>query len=103
MLWVRAEWGVCADVLEHLPPDRVATVLTAIRDPVTKGAFFQVALFHDCWFGEVFHLTVRPAFWWQDLFRRLFPYRQARLNGPDRLILTCRKGDGDGGNGHHGG
>jgi len=70
---LRAPYGYCTDVMEHIPPDQVETV---IRNIMTSAGtvFFQIATVPDA-FGAVInqrlHLTVQPHAWWADLFIRL--------------------------------
>lgn len=58
--------GVCTDVMEHIPPEKVDAVLTNIRRAVPK-AFFNIATTldaHGAVIGERLHLTVKPESWW---------------------------------------
>jgi SAM-dependent methyltransferase len=61
-----AEYGFCSDVMEHIPPDRVDTVL----DNILKAAqhvFFSISTTEDscgALIGEPLHLTVQPFGWW---------------------------------------
>jgi SAM-dependent methyltransferase len=61
-----AEYGFCSDVMEHIPPDRVDTVL----DNILKAAqhvFFSISTTEDSCgtlIGEPLHLTVQPFGWW---------------------------------------
>jgi SAM-dependent methyltransferase len=58
----------CTDVMEHIPPEHVDTVLSNVRRAAGKAAFFGIALFEDHFgpvlIGSPLHLTVRPAEWW---------------------------------------
>ena len=58
----------CADVLEHIPPERVDDTLRNLRRAASKIAFLGIALFPDGFgpavIGKPLHLTVRPAEWW---------------------------------------
>lgn len=53
--------GVCADVMEHIPPDKVDDVLRAISASC-RTAVFQIANYPSC-FGDL-HLTLQPSDWW---------------------------------------
>lgn len=69
------DYGFCADVMEHIPLDKVDDVLAGIRRLVTKGAFFQIATRPDrmgALIGETLHLTVQPKKWWVDKLREHF-------------------------------
>lgn len=66
---IQTTHGFCADVMEHLPPDDVGTVLKNIRSAVTGTCFFQISTQPDR-FGAVInqelHLTVKPGDWWRE-------------------------------------
>jgi len=66
----RGDYGYCTDVLEHIPPEYVQTVLRNIMDAVPR-AFFQISTVDDV-MGELvglpLHLSVHPASWWLDQF-----------------------------------
>jgi hypothetical protein len=66
---IRAPFGYCTDVLEHIPPDDVGAVIDNIVHAVDT-VFFQISTVPDH-FGAVInqdlHLTVRPHEWWLSL------------------------------------
>jgi hypothetical protein len=68
-----AEYGICCDVMEHVPGDQVDAVLTNIMG-ASRSVFFQISTVPDG-FGEVIgkslHLTVKPAEWWREKFEAL--------------------------------
>lgn len=70
---LRAKWGYCTDVLEHIPPADVGRVICNVMGSVDKG-WFRIATVPDR-FGAVInqklHLTVQPHDWWKDTFTRL--------------------------------
>ena len=70
---LRAPYGYCTDVMEHIPPGQVETVIRNIMGSAEK-VFFQIATVPDN-FGAVInqrlHLTVEPHDWWADTFQRL--------------------------------
>jgi hypothetical protein len=65
--------GYCTDVMEHISPDLVETVIHNIMGSVPT-AFFQIATVPDN-FGAVIHqrlhLTVEDHAWWRATFERL--------------------------------
>ncbi len=73
-LWNLAEFGavydgvICTDVMEHIPPERVAASLDNLRRSTAKAAYLGIALFPDGYgkkiLGEPLHLTVREPQWW---------------------------------------
>lgn len=63
-----ADFGLCCDVMEHIPAERVGAVLAGIRRLTKRGAFFNIAFAHDLFgelIGERLHLTVRSEAWWK--------------------------------------
>lgn len=72
---VRGDWGFCADVAEHIPPEKVDEVLACIAQACSEGAFFSISFrpdsFGEC-VGEVLHLTVRPSDWWREQLSKHF-------------------------------
>lgn len=66
---LRAKWGLCTDVMEHIPTDQVDTVLRNIME-AAETVVFQISTIEDT-FGEIIgqklHNTVRPHRWWVDV------------------------------------
>jgi SAM-dependent methyltransferase len=63
---VKAKFGFCTDVLEHIPPDDVDTVLKNIFASA-QNVFFQISTVPDhmgALIGHPLHLTVQPFEWW---------------------------------------
>ena len=61
-----ADMGICTDVMEHLPTDKVATVLANIMASV-KTVFLQISTAPDslgALINQELHLTVKPHAWW---------------------------------------
>jgi len=62
------DYAYSADVMEHIPPERVDEVLAAIRARTLVSAAFQIATV-PCSQGRKhglnLHLTVHPRAWWQ--------------------------------------
>jgi SAM-dependent methyltransferase len=70
---VSAAHGFCADVLEHIPPADVETVIRNIMAAVDT-CFFQISTVPDvagALIGAPLHLTVENHEWWRSLFGRL--------------------------------
>ena len=60
-------YGFCTDVMEHIPPQDVDTVLTNILSAAIK-VYFNISTMHDHWgivVGEPLHMTVQPPDWWK--------------------------------------
>lgn len=66
----RAKYGYCTDVMEHIPPGDVDTVLKHILTSA-RHVFFQISCEDDrmgALIGEPLHLTVQPYSWWKERF-----------------------------------
>lgn len=69
----KAKWGYCTDVMEHISPENVETVISNIMGCV-KTAFFQISTVPDnmgAIIGQQLHLTVRPHDWWRSTIEDL--------------------------------
>ncbi|CUR48477.1 hypothetical protein BN2364_4036 [Alloalcanivorax xenomutans] len=62
-----ADHAICCDVLEHIPPKMIWSVLRGIRDRTRYSAFFQIARFQD---ADGLHLCLRSPDWWAQSFGR---------------------------------
>jgi hypothetical protein len=70
---LRVEYGICSDVMEHIPPNDVPTVITNIMGSAVN-VFFQISTVPDKFgqaIGQTLHLTVMPHQWWLDMFEAL--------------------------------
>jgi hypothetical protein len=70
-----SDHGFSADVLEHIPPDKVEDTLCDIARTVRGNVFFQIATTPDVHgekIGETLHLTVEPADWWGTRLRHFW-------------------------------
>lgn len=68
----RGAAGLCTDVMEHIPPKDVDTVLTNIFEAVPR-AFFQISTIEDLGgllIGAPLHLSVHPHAWWREKLER---------------------------------
>ena len=67
-----AAFGLCTDVMEHIPPDRVGIVLDNILR-AANHVWFQISTEPDhlgALIGETLHLTVQPHDWWLEQFTK---------------------------------
>lgn len=65
----KADYGICCDVMEHIPPDDVETVVGNIMASA-KNVFFSIATVDDVchdFIGQPLHLTIEPHGWWKEL------------------------------------
>ncbi len=71
---LKADFGICFDVLEHIPPDKVDSVIKNLFE-VAQRIYLQVSTISDKrgddLIGEPLHLTVQPAEWWVKKFEDL--------------------------------
>lgn len=70
---LRAPYGICCDVMEHIPTNQVGTVIENIVASA-KQVFFQISTVPDTMgasIGETLHLTVKPHGWWLEHFEKL--------------------------------
>ena len=70
---LRAPYGFCTDVMEHIPTEDVDAVIANIMEAATK-VFFQISTVADVFggvIGSTLHNTVRSPQWWQQTFEKL--------------------------------
>lgn len=93
-----SNYGICCDVMEHVPTEQVDAVLTNIMG-ASRSVFFQISTVHDG-FGEMIgkslHLTVRPPSWWIAKFQQLgFGIKWQESDADSvRLIATAHPSEG---------
>ena len=68
-----ADFGLCTDVMEHIPEKHVDEVLAIIAQSV-DSCVFRIALFGGKAAQEIdqLHVTVRPADWWAERLKKHF-------------------------------
>lgn len=86
--------GYCCDVMEHLPPAKVDTVLSRMMKNCRR-VFFNIHFGPDN-FGKVIghplHLTVEPFTWWRDKLAGVGDLKEARdLIGMGAFLLEARR------------
>jgi len=89
-----ADWGLCCDVMEHIPTARAGHVLAAIRR--TCGAcYFAIAAQPDGYgrhIGEVLHLTVQPVQWWQERLMTFWQRLTILKDSGSTFVFVCGRG-----------
>lgn len=71
---IGADFGICCDMMEHIPTHQVSQVLRNIMDACKHGCFFQISTVPDelgSLIDHPLHLTVRPPWWWAERFDAL--------------------------------
>lgn len=67
---LRAPYGICCDMMEHIPTDDVEAVIRNIMHSA-KEVYFQISTVPDSMgqiIGETLHNTVQPHGWWLSRF-----------------------------------
>lgn len=83
-----ADYGICCDVMEHIPIEFVDAVLAGIHKSVPK-AFFNISFApdgHGVLIGEVLHMTVRPPSWWEERLRSY--WNNVRRVGENGFVVS---------------
>ena len=65
-----ADYGICTDVMEHIPTEDVRYVISNIMNS-SSNVFFQISTVDDVCgeaIGAPLHLTVKPHSWWREEF-----------------------------------
>lgn len=66
-----AEYGICCDVMEHIPEEDVRKVISNIMQSATK-VFFSISTIHDICGSMIhddLHVTVKPHEWWREMLQ----------------------------------
>ena len=69
---IKAAFGLCADVMEHIPPQAVEKVLNHIL-MAANHVWFQISTTDDqmgALIGEPLHVSVHPHAWWRAHFTK---------------------------------
>jgi 2-polyprenyl-3-methyl-5-hydroxy-6-metoxy-1,4-benzoquinol methylase len=90
-----AEWILCFDVLEHIPEEKLASVLSGISSRMIKGGLLSIHLIEDQFgqvIGERLHLTIQSADWWKGKISQFFCLHKELFNDGTVLILLVTNG-----------
>lgn len=87
---LRAPYGYCCDVMEHIPPEQVDDVLRNIAD-ACGSVFFRIEFEHDAFgervLGTPLHLSVHNADWWMQALQTHFKAVAYQGHG----VFHCRR------------
>lgn len=89
MSWTARDYVYCVDVLEHIPPTRVDSVLLHIKRLLGKAGYLSIHCQPDgcgALIGEKLHLTVERPEWWLAKLSALFAVERRRAPPTE---LTC--------------
>lgn len=87
------DWIFCADVMEHLPPEKVDTVMELMASHA-RQVFLQIHCAEDHFgetIGERLHLTVEKPDWWRSRLCSFFEPVFTQDNGDSFLFVGNRK------------
>lgn len=90
---ITAKWGLCSDVMEHIPPEKIADVLNAISVR-TEACYFAIATVPDnmgVLIGEPLHLTVRAAVWWEKALKKYWASVKCASETPLEAVFICHR------------
>jgi len=71
----KAQYGLCTDLMEHIPTDDVDLVLENISEHISIGVMFGIARLPDLdgvSLGLELHLTIADRDWWDEKLLRYF-------------------------------
>ena len=81
---LRAPFGYCCDVMEHIPPYQVETVLANISEAVDTCLFrieFEPDIFGETILGTPLHLSLHNSDWWAEALGRHFSIVESKDHG----------------------
>jgi hypothetical protein len=90
----KVDYGLCTDVLEHLPPEKVLDTLRAIHGAVAQSCYLNIDTIPDAFginIGERLHLTVESAEWWERTLKTVWPVVTKVREDERQAIFVCRK------------
>jgi 2-polyprenyl-3-methyl-5-hydroxy-6-metoxy-1,4-benzoquinol methylase len=87
-----AEYGICCDVMEHIPEEDVETVISNIMQSATN-VFFSISTIHDAlgvMINDDLHVTVKPHDWWLDVLQKEGTITWEQQRGETSLFVVKR-------------
>jgi hypothetical protein len=100
-LWADAlpmvDYGICTDVMEHIPEPHVGEVIANIKRTGAKGVLWSVCHVEDVWgkrIGSRLHLTVQEHAWWMKKFLDHWPVLETlRTQHGNTIYWTASDGN----------
>lgn len=86
-----AEWGICFNVLEHIPTEKIERVLDHMSQKITQGALVAIDLNEDSMgkkLGQTLHLTIQPSSWWIERIEKKFLIRKILLDEEGKFVVA---------------
>jgi 2-polyprenyl-3-methyl-5-hydroxy-6-metoxy-1,4-benzoquinol methylase len=91
-----AKFGLCCDVLEHIPTEKVGDVIRGIARCTTDAVYFQICFVDDAFgmqIGQPLHLTIRKPEWWMGQLKAHFKkviYMEQTPTNTQCGIFVCK-------------
>lgn len=85
---------VCADVIEHLPPDHVVGIIEKISEINSDNFLFGVSTRASRLLaknGDNLHLTVWPPNKWLEIFGTHYKIVNWQMKNPNLIYIKCHK------------
>lgn len=94
---IKADYGYCTDLMEHISPDGVDAALNYIADCCGKGVFFSICMVPDAFgevlIGEPLHLTVQNKEWWLERLSSRFTVAHTMVWRETNLLVSAMTGE----------
>ncbi len=88
-----SSWGICFDVLEHIPMQQIDNTFKEMRKKIIRGALLAIDLQKDNMgdiIGESLHLTVQTSSWWRQKIEKFFVIREVLFEDEKKfLVAVC--------------
>lgn len=83
------DYGLCTDVMEHIPEPHVAETVSTIAGAVKHGCLWSVCHVPDVWgkrIGDRLHMTVQPHAWWHAVFAKAWKTVEVLKTSPGTTL-----------------
>jgi hypothetical protein len=90
----KVEYGLCTDVLEHIPTERVRETLQAMHDACSVAVYLDIDTIPDSFgvlIGRRLHMTVMSAESWKELLGQFWPVVEDYTTGERQAVFVCRR------------
>ena len=89
-MYVGGDYAFVANVLEHLPEEKIESALVNIETHTSKAVYLVIATYPEMRLDKELHLTVKPEYWWKQLLINYFPSASYEVNA-GRIHMYWRK------------
>lgn len=73
------EVGICADVMEHIPEERINKTLANIHKHCSR-TYYVIANYESKYLGHLLHVTRKPKEWWKEVLEGFGEVRQLGIS-----------------------